>query len=67
MEGHEKGEKPPKTPEELAAIAYLDKLRTCEGEAMSARPSCISKARRSYIDVQPLRSRRSRPCSSRNQ
>ena len=27
-------EKPPKTPEELAAIAYLDKLRTCEGEEM---------------------------------
>ena len=27
-------EKPPKTPEELAAIAYLDKLRACEGEAM---------------------------------
>ena len=27
-------EKQPKTPEELAAIAYLDKLRTCEGEAM---------------------------------
>ena len=29
-------EKTPKTPEELAAIAYLDKLRTCEGEAMPA-------------------------------
>ena len=27
-------EKPEKTPEELAAIAYLDGLRTCEGEAM---------------------------------
>ena len=27
-------EKPKKTPEELAEIAYLDKLRTCEGEAM---------------------------------
>ena len=27
-------EKPEKTPEELAAIAYLDSLRTCEGEAM---------------------------------
>ena len=27
-------EKQPKTPEELAEIAYLDKLRTCEGEAM---------------------------------
>ena len=27
-------EKPPKTPEELAEIAYLDKLRTCEGEEM---------------------------------
>ena len=27
-------EKTPKTPEELAEIAYLDKLRTCEGEAM---------------------------------
>ena len=27
-------EKQPKTPEEQAAIAYLDKLRTCEGEAM---------------------------------
>ena len=27
-------EKPPKTPEELAAIAYLDKLRSCEGETM---------------------------------
>ena len=25
-------EKTPKTPEELAAIAYIDKLRTCEGE-----------------------------------
>ena len=37
-------EKPPKTPEELAAIAYLDKLRTCEGEAMSARPSCAYTA-----------------------
>ena len=34
MEGHEKREKPPKTPEELAEIAYLDKLRTCEGEEM---------------------------------
>ena len=29
-----RAEKLPKTPEELAAIAYLDKLRTCEGEAM---------------------------------
>ena len=29
-------EKAPKTPEELAAIAYLDKLRSCEGEAMPA-------------------------------
>ena len=27
-------EKLEKTPEELAAIAYLDKLRSCEGEAM---------------------------------
>ena len=27
-------EKPPKTPEVLAAIAYLDKLRSCEGETM---------------------------------
>ena len=27
-------EKQPKTPEELAEIAYLDKLRTCEGEEM---------------------------------
>ena len=27
-------EKRPKTPEELAEIAYLDKLRSCEGEAM---------------------------------
>ena len=27
-------EKPEKTPEELAEIAYLDKLRSCEGEAM---------------------------------
>ena len=34
MEEQEKGEKPEKTPEELAEIAYLDKLRTCEGEAM---------------------------------
>ena len=29
-------EKPEKTPEELAEIAYLDKLRTCNGEAMPA-------------------------------
>ena len=29
-----KSEKPAKTPEEMAEIAYLDKLRTCEGEAM---------------------------------
>ena len=34
MEEQEKGEKSEKTPEELAEIAYLDKLRTCEGEAM---------------------------------
>ena len=27
-------EKQPKTPEEQAAIAYLDKLRSCEGEEM---------------------------------
>ena len=27
-------EKPEKTPEELAEIAYLDKLRTCVGEEM---------------------------------
>ena len=27
-------EKQPKTPEELAEIAYLDKLRSCEGETM---------------------------------
>ena len=27
-------DRPQKTPEELAAIAYLDKLRTCEGEEM---------------------------------
>ena len=27
-------EKPEKTPEEMAEIAYLDKLRSCEGEAM---------------------------------
>ena len=33
MEEHER-EKPEKTPEELAEIAYLDKLRTCEGEEM---------------------------------
>ena len=33
MDGYER-EKPEKTPEELAAIAYLDRLRTCEGEAM---------------------------------
>ena len=26
--------KPPKTPEEMAEIAYLDKLRSCEGEEM---------------------------------
>ena len=32
MEEHEKREKPAKTPEELAEIAYLDKLRSCEGE-----------------------------------
>ena len=34
MEEHEKRENPAKTPEELAEIAYLDKLRACEGEAM---------------------------------
>ena len=34
MEEHEKREKPAKTPEELAEIAYLDKLRACEGETM---------------------------------
>ena len=44
MKNHEKAaqaeppfpraEKQPKTPEELAEIAYLDKLRSCEGEAM---------------------------------
>ena len=33
MNTEEQG-KQPKTPEELAAIAYLDKLRTCEGEEM---------------------------------
>ena len=33
MDGHER-EKPEKTPEELAEIAYLDRLRTCEGEAI---------------------------------
>ena len=33
MEDREQ-EKPPKTPEELAEIAYLDRLRACEGEAM---------------------------------
>ena len=33
MEDRER-EKPEKTSEELAEIAYLDKLRTCEGEAM---------------------------------
>ena len=32
MEEHEKREKPAKTPEQLAEIAYLDKLRSCEGE-----------------------------------
>ena len=31
-----RAEKLPKTLEELAAITYLDKLRTCEGEAMPA-------------------------------
>ena len=36
MEEQEKKEKPAKTPEELAQIAYLDKLRACEGEAMPA-------------------------------
>ena len=34
MEEREKRESPDKTPEELAAIAYLDRLRTCEGEEM---------------------------------
>ena len=34
MEEQEKSEKAEKTPEELAEIAYLDKLRTCEGEEM---------------------------------
>ena len=34
MEEHEKREKAEKTPEELAEIAYLDRLRTCEGEEM---------------------------------
>ena len=34
MEEHEKRVKPEKTPEELAEIAYLDKLRSCEGEEM---------------------------------
>ena len=34
MEDNENREKPAKTPEELAEIAYLDKLRSCEGEAM---------------------------------
>lgn len=29
-----RAEKPPKTAEDLAAIAYLDKLRSCEGEEM---------------------------------
>ena len=29
-----RAEKLPKTPEDLAAIAYLDKLRACDGEAM---------------------------------
>ena len=34
MEEHDRETKPEKTPEELAQIAYLDKLRTCEDEAM---------------------------------
>ena len=34
--GVQKPEKPPKTAEELAAIAYLDRLRSCEGEEMPA-------------------------------
>ena len=34
MQDENRKEKPEKTPEELAEIAYLDKLRTCEGEAM---------------------------------
>ena len=34
MDNEHKEEKPEKTAEELAEIAYLDKLRACEGEAM---------------------------------
>ena len=34
MEEHDRETKPEKTPEELAQIAYLDKLRTCEDEPM---------------------------------
>lgn len=34
MEEHDRETKPVKTPEELAQIDYLDKLRTCEDEPM---------------------------------
>ena len=34
MQDDNKGVKPEKTPEELAEIAYLDRLRACEGEEM---------------------------------
>ena len=34
MQDENRKEKPEKTPEELAAISFLDKLRTCEGEEM---------------------------------
>ena len=34
MQGERERKKPEKTPEELAEIAYLDRLRTCVGEEM---------------------------------